>query len=253
VLRNQDFPSEIRLWQADIQRAPQNYAAWLALAESLTGEGRYGEAESAFRRALDIAPGSAVSLRAWAIFLLKTQRPAEAFAAAQRATELQLAGNDTRRAQGNMGLLAEAAVELGEFAQALSWLERGARFDDEVVKRPAVLGRALAGVGRCDEAVVEFEKIPGWMMDRSVALAFGGCLYKAGRYAEAGELLERFLSEPDSAPLWNLLGAVRASQGRVEEAIIAFRRAVALKPDNRYYRENLDRVLLPGASSPRRQ
>lgn len=246
MLRNRDFSSEIHLWQADVTRSPQNFVAWLALAESLTGEGRYPEAEQAFKRSLEIAPDSVPGLRAWAIFQLKNQRYAEAYAAAKHAVELQRANGDPRAAI-NIALLVEASVEMGDFPRALDWLQQGARFDDEEVSRPALLGRALAGVGRCEEALTEFGKIPGWRIDHTMALSFGQCLYRAGRLEQAGDLLEQALSRQDDASSWNLLGVVRAEQGRTLEAQVAFRQAIVRKPDNRHYQENLQRVLQMGS------
>jgi len=243
IMRNRDFASEIALWQSDVERAPQNPLAWQALGESLTEKGRYDAAESAFRKAIELAPESATSLHVWAVFLLKTGRYDEAIQAAEKSRRLQLARNDLARAAGNRDVIIEALIEKGAFRKALVWLEQDPASPDQPVARVDLRGRVLAGLGRCSEAIADFERIPVWQMKRGVRLGYSRCLYEADRLVEVERLLEPLLHEPDNAAIWNFLGVVRAGLKRPEEALAAFRRAVSLQPQNRYYRENFERML----------
>ena len=71
-------------------------------------------------------------------------------------------------------------------------------------------------------------------------------LLRLGRLVHAGQALEFGYREMgvDTAPLWNVLGVVRARQGRWAEAIQSFARAADIAPQNSRYQDNLRRARL---------
>jgi len=83
-------------------------------------------------------------------------------------------------------------------------------------------------------------------MDRSAAewLAQGDAHYDAQRWNEAGEALERALASapansPSNARAWYRLGNVREEQGRDEDALACFEKAIALDPGHAQAWNNL--------------
>jgi hypothetical protein len=66
-----------------------------------------------------------------------------------------------------------------------------------------------------------------------VISAFSACLREQGRYDEAIELLKSALGgAPETASLWEALGAVLAAKGDNDTALIFFNEALRLKPDH---------------------
>lgn len=237
VLRNPLYGSEIRLWQADVTRAPGNLLAWLYLADSLKSAGRLGEAERAYRELTERAPGFGVGWRYLADLLRETGRPGLAIEACQRA--LQDPHEDVLPVRL---ILARSYLDRDAYAAALRELEQVGWFYGDHWLYWELTGKALAGLGRYDEAVAAYRRVDVWPQDSDGAVGLGLALAQLGRDREAAQVLQASLRGRDSAAGWNALGVIAARQRRLQEAVDAFRHAVDLAPGNRYYQQNLQRV-----------
>ena len=81
----------------------------------------------------------------------------------------------------------------------------------------------------------------------------GLALYEQGRLDEAIAAYNRAIAlRPDLAGVQNNLGVALRDQGRPDEAIAAYRRAIALKPDHAEAHNNLGNALWTRAGSTRR-
>jgi Flp pilus assembly protein TadD len=56
----------------------------------------------------------------------------------------------------------------------------------------------------------------------------------------ASEYLRATRADPDLVDAYNALGIVLAGEGKVEQAVAMFRKAVLLRPEDKLFRENLD-------------
>lgn len=107
------------------------------------------------------------------------------------------------------------------------------------------LGNALAGQGRDDEAIAEYQE--ALKINRDYAAAhfnLGNLLAKQGRLAAAVGCYEEALKiRPNFAEARNGLGAALAASGRFGEASIEYERALELDPDYAEAHNNLGVVL----------
>lgn len=133
-----------------------------------------------------------------------------------------------------------AALELGDPARALRYLEPLAalRPDDPDIR--ADLARALVGLGREEEALTlaagarhaDLARIEAWVRQQR------------GEDGPAIAAYARVLSaEPTDAQSWNNLGNIHAAAGRFDAAIEAFENAITYRPDEPGIYLNLADVL----------
>jgi choline-sulfatase len=180
--------------------------AALAEAARKAAAGAWPEAESALRRALELAPESGEAHYRLANLLAAKSQWKEAVAHFQRALEAAPSSAEVHHR------LALALRETGAVEPALEHLREAARLAPDSAPIQSDLGRTLKQLGRPDEAITHFEK--------------------------ALEL------DPRLADTWNDLGSLQGSRGRVSEAIESFRHAVATDPAHAVAQNNLGLALL---------
>jgi len=139
---------------------------------------------------------------------------------------LQLAGQ---------GLLAE-----GRTAQAIPLLERLVAEKPDAAEARSLLGTALLVERRMPEAVEQLRRAaeldPTPVRRSNLALA----LTYAGAADEAVEILERLtVDRPDDGGAWVNYGIALIGLGRLDDARAAFRKALAIDPDDERARTNL--------------
>ncbi len=103
------------------------------------------------------------------------------------------------------------------------------------------LALALAGGGRFDEAIAQFQRVleikPDYVEARN---NLGAALQSQGKIDEAMAQYRQALKiKPDYAKVYYNLGTVLAGRGRFKEALAQFRRALELKPDDADAQNNL--------------
>jgi len=154
--------------------------------------------------------------------------------------DLQAARKALETSLGLDPLQAETLLELGRLAatqgrteEALERLREAAALDagPQVITR---IGEALGNLGQVDEAEACFRRALN--ADSSIVAArFNLALARlvAGSPEDARGLLEEVVAvRPDLAPAWLQLGGALNALGRYQEAVDAFRRHLAIAPEN---------------------
>ena len=237
----------------------------------------FGQADLAFRRALEFAPNHPLLLVNYATMLRKAGRLEEALGAFRRAVET---APDFVKAWIELGLTAleagrhqQALAALGRAVElqpdsALAWhaLGNAHRADDEIQAAEGAFQRAVAlapdyasawvnlGVvrrllGRADEAIACFERAgQAGYAGPELGDVLAGALLDNGRLGEALEQARRLTREhPDFVPGHLTLAHLLWEYGPALEqdaAVAAFRAAVRSRPQNRPLRLAFARFLL---------
>jgi Flp pilus assembly protein TadD len=199
--RNEDA----RLQETEALRISPNYLeARLDLALALSLLGRPADAESEYRRALELQPEGkemVVAHSGLGAALAAQHRTTEALPELQLAVRLR-----PESAEGHYNL-GTALAELGRTSEATSELTVAVRLQPDDAEAHHRLALALAVQGKQNEAANEF--------------------------AAVAQL------RPDDAVIQYNLAIALARAGRVEEAITHFSEALRLKPDFEAAREDL--------------
>src|SRR5262249_30551367 len=126
--------------------------------------------------------------------------------------------------------LALALVELGRLDEAAAHFRRSLELDPKA-EIHSDLGFTLARLGKSDEARAEYEQAlaldpacPSAHLNLAVSLA------QAGQFPAAEAHYRQALAGRPTAEAHNGLGYVLEQQGREEEAVAEFRKAIDLDP-----------------------
>ncbi len=215
--------------------AEPNFQRALALHRS----GRLAEAEAAYRRILEAAPGDPRALGQ--LGLLRHQRgdSREALAWLRRAVE---ASPDSAAAHLNLGAVLEHRSEL---ESALAAYREAARLEADAADAHFNQGLVLLRLRRPGEAAACFgrtlELAPG---DAEALLNLGHARAGQGRWPAAVDAFDRALAaRPDWGEAQNGKAGALRRLGRHPEALAAYRAALAVAPDNAGLHNNLGNVL----------
>jgi len=234
----------LRRAEADHARraAPENLTAWglvngaWVAVQSDLGDAQVAEdAIRACERALEIEPGYAFahavlahaqSLLAWRIGPRAADAGAPALASIRRALELD--PDDALVHHCHAALLGN----LGRTAESIHAWERAVELDANNAGARAGLGIAKIYLRQADEALALIDTalrlsprdplVYHWLGNRAVALAL------LGRIDEAGEVASAAIRRNPSRLAFTVVAAVRAQQGRLDEAADAWRSLVEL-------------------------
>ncbi len=230
----------IRFFQARVDRNPRDFVSCRILGEfhekkaEETGDlASYERAEAALRRCLEIAPDYNKAKVTLAAVLCSRHKFAEG---------LQLARGALAKDSGNIEALAtlgDALMETGQYPEAeaaIAELRKKAPDAAPVLSRVASL---LELKGEPDEALklmAEAEakarkgggdKAAAWFVAR-----LGDIAFVAGRVDEAESHYRSVPPGTDpSHDATAALGRIKAGQGRVDEAVALYEKAVAIGPD----------------------
>jgi len=209
---------------ADIREEFLDAYSFLRAGMANEHTGDHQGAERAFRRGLEIAPDN-VELRnslGWTLF--QDGRTAEAVAEYRRA----LAGKpDHAKSHNNLAL---ALVELGELEEAASHFKASLAIEPKA-EIYSDLGFIMAQLGNSQEALANYEKALD--LDPHCASAhfnLAVTFVRAGAFAEAETHYRQALPGRPTAETYNGLGYVLAQQGREDEAVAAFGKAIEVDP-----------------------
>jgi tetratricopeptide (TPR) repeat protein len=192
------------------------------LANENTGD--HAGAERSFRRGLEIAPDDVELHNALGWTLFQDARPAEAVVEYQRALELD---PDHVKSHNNLAL---ARVELERLEEAATHFERSVALEPKA-EIYSDLGFIMARLGRSQEAFANYEK--ALALDPacpSAHLNLAVTYVQEGKFAAAESHYRQALPGRPGAETHNGLGYVLARQGRTEEAIAEYRRAIEANP-----------------------
>jgi tetratricopeptide (TPR) repeat protein len=186
--------------------------------------GDHKGAERAYRRGLEIAPNDAELHNALGWTLFQEGRSPEAVAEYEQA----LAANPANaKAHNNLAL---ALVELGRLEEAASHFKRSLEIEPKA-EIYSDLGFTMARLGHPDEARADYQK--ALELDPNCASAhfnLAVTYVQAGAFAEAELHYRQALAGRPTAETHNGLGYALSRQGRTDEAVAEFRKAIDVDP-----------------------
>jgi superkiller protein 3 len=220
------------------------------LGNALYGQKKLEEAVKAYRRAIDLQPDYADACFNLGNALHAQNKLDEAIKAYRRAIDLR---PKYAEAHCNLG---QALPDRGEFAQALTQRRRGhelgsrnprwpypsarwVRESEHLVELKARLDRGLDGQEAAAAARAYLAGLPA--EERRACVRLWGTIHLnlGNAYCNQGKLDQAIAAyrkalvlEPDRTAAHNNLGIVLRQQGKLDEAIAAYSKVIELEPDN---------------------
>ncbi|MDC0741773.1 tetratricopeptide repeat protein [Polyangium mundeleinium] len=202
---------------------PNVFAAQAALGAFLLDRPEAAaEAKAALEHALVLRPGAAGPLAG-----LGKRKLAEGDlpGAIERLVAALKAGDDfgTRLALGN------ARLQQGNHVEAAADLERAVQMSPRSPEALSLLGQALLGAARLDEAERALRASVELRPDAATSIALGFTLVRRKKSSEALDVLGGVLAaDPLAAPALLGVGMANEDLGRAEQALAAYRRLLVL-------------------------
>ncbi|MBZ5639889.1 MAG: tetratricopeptide repeat protein [Acidobacteriia bacterium] len=184
------------------------------LGAALEHEGRYTEAESQFRKALELKPDSVATIGSLGGVLLKEQRFAESEVLLRKVLEKT---PDDPKVLDNLG---EVLKDQGRSAEAERVMRRSLELKPDSIEAMSNLAGLLARQGHLADAEVLLRKALTMQPDSVEVLSnLAGLLGEQRRYAEAEALLRSALKlQPDNLEALGNLGMLLQVEQRTAEA-----------------------------------
>ena len=199
--------------------------------------GRAGEAESLYRKVLEVSPQQPDALHLLGVLMQGAGRP-EAAQLIRRAIVVEPGRAVFHSSLGDALLAQEPAAAVGSYQRALE-------LDPHLGDAWNNLGVAFNRLGNHAEAEACFEKFVALFPQQPRGhFNLGQSLHRRGALAAATQCFEAALAlQPDFADALCDLGNARREQGRPDEAIDHFNRALAISPGHIAARHNLGLTL----------
>ena len=225
-----------RLFQRAIDVDPQSPLGYVNLGLTLASMGRYTDAERQFRTALQLQPGNANALTALGMFQGKTGRNPEAVETFRRLVALDPTSAD---AHVNLGI---ALGDINNLDGALTELSEAARLAPNFAMAHYNRGRVLYALHRNEEARHALATAVKLSPNYIDALVLLGVIEHSSTYAT--QLFQRVVDlDPQNAQARFYLGRNLLQEGKKDEAIAQWKKAVEVDPDNLSALSSLTRVL----------
>jgi len=192
------------------------------MANENTGD--HKGAERTYRRGLEIAPEDAELRNALGWTLFQEGKTAEAVAEYKRALT---ANPNHAKAHNNLAL---ALVELGRLEEAAGHFETSLRIEPKA-EIYSDLGFVMAQLGKPEAALADYHK--ALELDPKCASAhynLAVAFVQAGKFGEAESHYRQALAAKPTGETHNGLGYVLARQGRLDDAVAEFRKAIDVDP-----------------------
>jgi tetratricopeptide (TPR) repeat protein len=157
-----------------------------------------------------------------------------------KVSELQTVSSLTAETQKNKRSSAErfysqgvAQLSRDDYARALSFFERATELDANYPEAWYQAGFCYGLLGRHQDALKASKNAarlrPEWT---EAHVNIGASSYQLGQYKEAVEAYRTAIRLDDTAETQYALGLTFGRMGRTDEEILAYRRAIAMKPDH---------------------
>lgn len=199
--------------------------------------GDHKGAERIYRRGLEVAPKDADLHNALGWTLFQEGRSIEAVEEYERSLEIN---PSSAKAHNNLAL---ALVDLGRLNDALGHFRQSVAIDP----KPEIysdLGATLARLGQRSDARAAYQRaLELDPKNTSANFNMAVLLTQSGALVDAEEHYRRAAREKANAEAYNGLGYVLARQDRTDEAIAAFRKAIAINPKFSAAHQNLAEAL----------
>lgn len=212
--RNTDWRDELSLWSAAAKQGPQMPRVHVHLGNALRDGGRLAEARDAYKTALTLE-------------------------------------KDNRSARTNLANLYYEAAQ-ADSSQRLDYLQRAIQLYEQVLRRDPEYREALNNLGSAYMILGDYPRA-GQVWQRALDLHanhaeshynMGLLQVRMRQFNKAVPHYQRALALAADAEIYYELGNALASGGRLDEAAVAYRSAVALRPQDATSRYNLAEVLL---------
>jgi tetratricopeptide (TPR) repeat protein len=244
VLRTREYATELSLAESTLAHWPTDVAHGM-VGSALMQLQRHDEALSELRLGARTVPRSRYNLGV-ELYNLKRMDEAtselETFAGENLMDELAPAA---RRILGDAFVTQRRWNEAAkEYQLALSMIPNDADTKQKMLAAMNNQGLELAGAGRFAEAAALFRTVVGSdPADPAARHNLTAALLdnQDPRSAET-EARKAIEASPRDAVLYDLLGRALAMQGRFGEALVQFRAALQLAPDNAEIRDDLEKV-----------
>jgi tetratricopeptide (TPR) repeat protein len=238
-LRNEDYRTEVSVWDVTVRQSPLNARAHYSLGEALATRGQFDEAIAQFQQALEIQPDIVAAHNNLGALLGRRGRFDEAVAHYRKALEIK---PDVAAAHYNLG---NALAARGQFDEAIADFQQALQIQPGSAEVHNNLANVLLARGNLDEAVTHYRK--ALEIEPGIALAhynLGNVLATRGQFDEAIAQLDQALEiQPDIAAAHNNLGHILAGRGQLDEAIAHYHKALQIQPGHVNAQRNLAAAL----------
>jgi len=203
-----------------------------------------------YKKALELAPGSAVVLEGLAEIYAKTQHIRDAVIQAQAALKIDPANLEAHRLLARIYVRTLGDMNAGEvrqenLAKAVEQFEALVKLDPMDAYSALWLARLYRFENRHTEAEAVLRGIVQRNPDSGPALEqLSQLLIDQGRSPEAVELLKRAAGDDSSPDAYDLLGSAYTQSRDFARAEEAYRKAVEIDPDDPDHRRGLAQALL---------
>jgi Tfp pilus assembly protein PilF len=238
-LRNEDYRTNLWIWEDAVRQRPLNERAHDSLGNALADSGRVAEAIEHYQKALEIKPSYAGAHNNLALALVGRGSVAEAIRYYQKALEIQPSYAD---AHYNLGTVL---IGCGRVEEAIVHFQKALEINPDYAAAHNNLALALGSRGRVNAAIAHFQKALEIQPDYARAHNnLGNTLVSCGRVGEAIAHYRKALElNPDYAEAHNNLGTALATRGELSEAIAHFQKALEIQPDYTKAHNNLGMAL----------
>lgn len=225
--RNEDYRTELSIWEDNVSKCPGNPRGQSNLGLYLEAAGRPEEAAEHYRLALEYEPDSPIPLMNLAGIRSRSGDTKAACELYGRVVEL-LPDHARARRSYALALMADGRID-----EAIGHLRRVAQARPDFVAARVDLAKALSRVDQGDEAVREMKAVVRLAPeDGELAASLGLMLARQGRTAEAIPVLEKAVRlRPDHAETRVNLGLALTAHNQMDQAIAQYREALRLRPD----------------------
>ncbi len=230
------YEESLKWYRSAIDMDPDFALAYAGMGDSLYQLGRYPEAVSSIKRALDLEPDLPIAptLRYLMGQALQGIGPSHDVQDQTSSTSTGESGLSNAR---TLFSRAEDLRAQKRYEESLKWYRDALREYPDFALVYAGMGDSLYRLGRYEEAVSSmkrvFELMPDFPMAPTLHYLTGQALGEMGRYDEAEEHYERALRiAPSFKEAINGLGGLLLVQKRYEEALDRYRTLAQIEPDN---------------------
>jgi protein O-GlcNAc transferase len=226
LCRADRFDEAIAAFHRELAITPSHGAALAEIGTCLARTGRTADGITYLQRGLLLSPNLPLAQFSLGLALLTENRRLEAISALNRALQLNASNGDAYRTRG----LAYAMD--GQFEHAVDDLRAAAALDSKNSDAIIELGRTFGAAAREREAGQLFETAARIAPHLALPQYYYGQYLINHRQFERGlGYVERALAiDPAHAESFLARGFGYLGQGRIEEAVIAYRHAGKLKP-----------------------
>ncbi|WP_333776769.1 tetratricopeptide repeat protein [Streptomyces sp. IBSBF 3136] len=220
-----DFPAAKRYGEQALKLTPKRWTAYPPLIDAYTGLGDYQAARGALDKLMALRPGAAarpaVMARASAVYRDRGWRED----AVAQLTDAASSARTPPEQGAYLTGVGQLAWERGDREDALRHFEAAVRLDPGRWSALAGKGRALAALGRADEAVTAYRAALAGQPDPRVTLELGELYESLGQFPAAREQYELMRERVERSVEGGvdeelLIGQYEADHGDAQDAVV---------------------------------